>query len=77
MNAYKPRYIAFLGKAAYQGFFQKKDVIWGIQEHDIAGATVWVLPNPSGLNRSFSLAALVDAYEKFRHALVRKTTQHS
>jgi hypothetical protein len=26
------------------------------------GAEVWVLPNPSGLNRSFSLKALTSAY---------------
>ncbi len=70
MEHYKPRYIAFLGKAAYQGFSRKKEVSWGLQEGNIAGATVWILPNPSGLNRAFQLPALVAAYTAFFKALV-------
>ena len=65
MERYKPRYIAFLGKAAFQGFSRKKDVSWGVQQDVIAGATVWILPNPSGLNRAFQLPALVAAYAEF------------
>jgi TDG/mug DNA glycosylase family protein len=34
-----------------------------------AGAEVWVLPNPSGLNLGFSLDQLVDAYSELRQAL--------
>jgi len=30
------------------------------------GAPAWVLPNPSGLTRGFSLDALVQAYSAFR-----------
>jgi TDG/mug DNA glycosylase family protein len=37
---------------------------------DFAGATAWVLPNPSGLNRGFTLDALVGAYAEL-HAAVR------
>jgi TDG/mug DNA glycosylase family protein len=29
----------------------------------------WILPNPSGLNRGFTLAALVTAYAELRMAL--------
>jgi double-stranded uracil-DNA glycosylase len=65
MQHYKPRYIAFLGKAAYQGFSRKKDLSWGVQQDVIAGATIWILPNPSGLNRAFQLPALVAAYGEF------------
>jgi TDG/mug DNA glycosylase family protein len=36
-----------------------------------AGARVWVLPNPSGLNRAFSLQALVAAYQELRNASIR------
>jgi TDG/mug DNA glycosylase family protein len=65
MERYKPRYVAFLGKAAYQGFSNKKEVSWGVQQNLIADATVWILPNPSGLNRAFQLPALVAAYGEF------------
>jgi hypothetical protein len=30
-----------------------------------AGTVAWILPNPSGLNRTFTLAALVKAYSNF------------
>ncbi|SDG90994.1 G/U mismatch-specific uracil-DNA glycosylase [Dyadobacter soli] len=69
MHAFKPRYIAFLGKAAYQGFSRQKVVNWGMQDGKIAGANIWVLPNPSGLNRGFSLQALVNAYAEFLKAI--------
>ena len=66
MKTYKPRYIAFLGKSAYVGFFGKKNIAWGIQDDIFEGCKVWVLPNPSGLNRGFSLSGLVAAYGEMR-----------
>jgi TDG/mug DNA glycosylase family protein len=35
------------------------------------GAEVWVLPNPSGLNRAYTLDALVSAYRDLRTASKR------
>jgi hypothetical protein len=34
----------------------------------------WILPNPSGLSRRFTLEALVRAYSELRMALVRPAT---
>ncbi|QHV95331.1 G/U mismatch-specific DNA glycosylase [Spirosoma endbachense] len=68
MKTYKPRQIAFLGKPAYQAFSGKKKLTWGHQDEDFEGAVVWVLPNPSGLNRGFSLEALVASYKELRLA---------
>jgi double-stranded uracil-DNA glycosylase len=45
------------------------DVPWGGQTDKFAGAMAWTLPNPSGLNRSFSLADLVTGYSELRRAL--------
>lgn len=59
---YQPRFVAFLGKAAYAGMKGLRDVDWGLQRDRMHGAKVWVLPNPSGRNRSFTLDRLVDAY---------------
>jgi TDG/mug DNA glycosylase family protein len=59
---YKPRFVAFLGKAAYAGMKGQRVIDWGLQPDRIHGTTVWVLPNPSGRNRSFQLDRLVSAY---------------
>jgi TDG/mug DNA glycosylase family protein len=62
LQVYRPRYVAFLGKAAYVAISGKRHTDWGQQERALGATRVWVLPNPSGLNRGFSLGRLVDAY---------------
>jgi TDG/mug DNA glycosylase family protein len=42
---------------------------WGEYAGGFAGTLAWVLPNPSGLNRGFTLDALVKAYSELRVAL--------
>lgn len=59
---YAPGTIAFLGKAAFAAITTQRHFAWGPQPGTFAGAAVWVVPNPSGLNRSFSLEQLVEAY---------------
>ncbi|MBV6753704.1 G/U mismatch-specific DNA glycosylase [Pseudomonas chlororaphis] len=61
---YAPRFVAFLGKAAYCGLSGQRDVSWGLQPQTFGNAAVWVLPNPSGRNRAFSLDQLVAAYRQ-------------
>ncbi|HMD18866.1 MAG TPA: G/U mismatch-specific DNA glycosylase [Alloacidobacterium sp.] len=68
---YSPGYVAFLGKPAFSAIFGKKLVSWGKQDVLLGGSKIWVLPNPSGLNRSFSLDQLVRAYSELRTALDR------
>ena len=62
LSRYGPRYLAFLGKPAFAAIFRQRTVAWGQQAVRFGGAVVWVLPNPSGLNRAFSLDALVSSY---------------
>jgi TDG/mug DNA glycosylase family protein len=59
---YAPRFVAFLGKAAYGALSGQREVAWGLQPKTFGGASVWVLPNPSGRNLAFSLDQLVEAY---------------
>lgn len=66
---YTPRFVAFLGKVAYCGLTAQRDVAWGLQPARMEGAIIWVLPNPSGRNRAFSLDGLVDAYRQLYLAL--------
>lgn len=65
---YAPRFIAFLGKKALAEMSGKRDIQWGLQSSRFGGVQVWVLPNPSGLNRAFSLDALVSAYRELHMA---------
>jgi TDG/mug DNA glycosylase family protein len=69
IESYRPAVLAFLGKPAYAAISGKKDIAWGRQDERFGGAVVWVLPNPSGLNRSFPLARLVASYQELSEAL--------
>ncbi|KAF1005616.1 MAG: G/U mismatch-specific DNA glycosylase [Luteibacter sp.] len=64
-----PRYVAFLGKMAYAALSGPSEVTWGRQPEPIGTSHVWVLPNPSGRNRAFSLDALVRAYRQLQDEL--------
>jgi TDG/mug DNA glycosylase family protein len=64
-----PRFVAFLGKAAYGALSGRREVAWGLQAQTFGNAAVWVLPNPSGRNRGFSLEQLVTAYRELRLAV--------
>jgi TDG/mug DNA glycosylase family protein len=61
---FAPRFVAFLGKAAYCALSDQRDVAWGPQPKTFGNAAVWVLPNPSGRNRAFSLEQLVAVYSQ-------------
>lgn len=69
IERYAPRYVAFLGKVAYSTIAGRQNVEWGPQPALLGGVPVWVLPNPSGLNRAFRLEDLVRAYREFREQL--------
>lgn len=69
IEQYAPQCVAFLGKMALCAMSGKRDIDWGLQPATFGGARAWVLPNPSGLNRGFSLDALVIAYRELRLAV--------
>jgi TDG/mug DNA glycosylase family protein len=64
-----PRFVAFLGKAAYAALSDRRAIAWGPQPTALGGAAVWVLPNPSGRNRAFGLDQLVAAYRELHQAV--------
>lgn len=61
---YAPRFVAFLGKAAYGALSGQREITWGLQSKTFGNAQVWVLPNPSGRNLAFTLDQLVGAYRQ-------------
>jgi TDG/mug DNA glycosylase family protein len=67
-----PANLAFLGKAAYAAISLRADIQWGRQPEAFAGASIWVLPNPSGLNRAFDLAKLTEHYREVKLAVERE-----
>jgi TDG/mug DNA glycosylase family protein len=69
IKRYAPRAIAILGKRAFSSILGEPVLSWGRQQQRFAGALTWVLPNPSGLNRSFTRDALVASYSELRLAL--------
>jgi len=72
VERYRPLYLAFLGKAAYAAISGKKVIEWGEQKERFGAARVWVLPNPSGRNRSFSLELLVQAYSGLQNSFASR-----
>lgn len=71
IRRHRPRNIAFLGISAYQQAFGVKKASVGLQEGTFGGATVWVLPNPSGLNANYQLAALAARFRRVRRSSVK------
>jgi double-stranded uracil-DNA glycosylase len=65
IQRHRPKWIAFLGKGAYSAIMARRDIAWGHQNKTMGAARVWVLPDPSGLNRQ-TLPQLVAAYGALR-----------
>jgi TDG/mug DNA glycosylase family protein len=59
-----PAVVAVLGITAYRTAFARPEARVGPQPDPLGGSAVWVVPNPSGLNRHASLADLADAYRE-------------
>ena len=64
----QPGYVAFLGLSSYRVATGERRAAVGLQEHRVGGAPVWLLPNPSGLNASWQLPRLAEAYAALREA---------
>ena len=64
----QPRWLAVVGITAYRAAFGRSDATVGPQGETIGGTRVWVLPNPSGLNASWTTPRLVAAFRKLRLA---------
>ncbi len=62
VQRYRPRVVAVLGVSAYRLAFAVRAAKQGRQDATVAGAELWVLPNPSGLNAHETAASLATAY---------------
>jgi TDG/mug DNA glycosylase family protein len=58
----RPRVVAVAGITAYRSAFGRPKSVPGLQPERLAGAELWVVPNPSGLNAHETVASLATAY---------------
>jgi TDG/mug DNA glycosylase family protein len=68
----RPAVVAVLGVEAYRRAFARPHAALGPQPEGLAGAALWVLPNPSGLNAHYQLRDLVALYRRLRNAVRSK-----
>jgi len=69
--AHRPRVVAILGVGPYRQAFDRPKAKIGPQTETLAGARLWVLPNPSGLNAHYQLpdlARLFRALWEYAHS---------
>jgi double-stranded uracil-DNA glycosylase len=64
----QPRILAIAGVTAYRTAFGHPHATIGPQADPLAGARVWVLPNPSGLNAHWTLDAIAAQFAAMRAA---------
>ncbi len=62
----RPRFVAFLGLSSYRLTTGERRATVGLQQRTVGGSRVWLLPNPSGLNASWQLPRLAEAYGELR-----------
>ena len=65
---YRPRVLAILGVGAYRVAFKQRKASLGRQSDFIGRTTVWVLPNPSGLNANYQAPDLARLFRELREA---------
>lgn len=69
VKRYQPQVVAVLGIGAYRTAFAQRKATLGKQPEQLGNATVWVLPNPSGLNAHYQLANLVEHFRGLLQAV--------
>jgi TDG/mug DNA glycosylase family protein len=62
----RPAWVAVLGVGAYRTGFDQPRTVIGRQPGGLAGAGLWILPNPSGLNAHFNLDRLAAEFGRLR-----------
>lgn len=68
IRRYRPHAVAVLGLTTYRIAFARPRAGLGAQPEGLAGAALWVLPNPSGLNAHFKPADFARLFEQVRRA---------
>jgi double-stranded uracil-DNA glycosylase len=62
----KPRVVAVLGVTAFRAAFEQRHAAVGPQAEKLGPSSLWVLPNPSGLNAHYQLPELTAVFAALR-----------
>jgi TDG/mug DNA glycosylase family protein len=65
----RPRVVAIAGVTAYRTAFARPRALLGPQPEPLGPARLWILPNPSGLNASWTLPRLTQAFRELHEAI--------
>jgi TDG/mug DNA glycosylase family protein len=68
VRRYRPAFLAVLGVGAYRTAFNRPKAALGLQPEGIGETSVWVLPNPSGLNAHYQPKDLARMFKELRLA---------
>jgi double-stranded uracil-DNA glycosylase len=68
LDRWRPAVVAVAGVTAYRTAFGRPKAQLGPQDQPLAGAELWVVPNPSGLNAHETTASLAAWYRKVGEA---------
>ncbi|MEP6763401.1 MAG: G/U mismatch-specific DNA glycosylase [Gemmatimonadaceae bacterium] len=66
VERYRPKVLAVLGVTAYRSAFRAPKATLGLQAGKIFETSLWVIPNPSGLNANYQLPDLIRLYGELR-----------
>ena len=67
--ARRPSVVAIAGVTAYRTAFARPKALLGPQPEPLGAARLWILPNPSGLNASWTLPRLTEAFRELRETV--------
>jgi TDG/mug DNA glycosylase family protein len=69
VRRYRPRFVALLGLTSYRLAFGRPKAVLGRQPDPLGAATIWLLPNPSGLNAHHQPKDLARLFKELRAAV--------
>ncbi len=81
IETYRPRILWFHGKIAIRNYLRygldirESNIVWGAQEITCAGAEVFVSPNPSPANATFSLEDICAWFNKLAKLKSRRISE--
>lgn len=76
VRRYRPAFLALLGVGAYRTAFDRPKAKLGLQPEAIGETSVWVLPNPSGLNAHYQPKDLARMFRELRLAVEAAGAEH-
>jgi TDG/mug DNA glycosylase family protein len=73
VRRYRPAFAAIVGITSYRIAFNRPLAKLGLQEETLSDASMWVLPNPSGLNAHYQPAALAKLFRELHDAAEKQS----